>query len=133
MVKFIVPAEIEQLDKVLSFIDGMLDKSECSVKSKLQIDVAVEEIFVNIASYAYGNQKGNAEIEYQLNDNSAVITFTDSGEKYNPLERDEPDVTLSADEREIGGLGILMVRKSMDDIKYSYENGKNILTIYKSI
>ena len=133
MNKIIVPAERERLDDVLVFIEKSLDSSGCSVKSKLRLDVAVEEIFVNIACYAYGGNSGDVEIEYAVEDNSAVITFRDKGTAYNPLERDDPDVTLSAQEREIGGLGILMVKKSMDDVRYSYENGENILTIFKSL
>ena len=101
------------------------------MKAQMKIDVAVEEIFINIASYAYGNEVGNAEIILDINDSNtkATITFVDEGIPYNPLEKDDPDTTLSADERQIGGLGIFIVKKSMDSVEYKNQEGKNILTI----
>ena len=123
------------MDRVLSFIDRELEEAGCSVKTKMQIDVAVEELFVNIAKYAYAPETGNAVIGIRIEEDPLVaeITFSDSGIPYNPLEREDPDITLSAEEREIGGLGILIVKKSMDDISYHYRNGQNIVTIRKTL
>ncbi len=130
-----IEAKAENLDEVLSFINKNLKKLECPQKAQTQIDIAVEEVFVNIASYAYKNGTGNASIGVKTDSvtRSVEITFTDSGIPYNPLEKEDPDTALSAEERQIGGLGIFMVKKSMDDMRYRRENDKNILTIKKDI
>lgn len=130
-----VQATKENLLEVAAFVEGYLEQLDCSMKSMMQISVAVEEIYINIASYAYEDGPGMAEIELEHNDAEGAvdITFKDSGIPYNPLEKEDPDVTLSAEERAIGGLGIYMVKKSMDDMKYKYEDGKNILTITKKL
>ena len=103
------------------------------MKVQIQINIAVEEIFVNIAHYAYNPEVGPATIRVEiLEDPLAVsLTFIDQGTPYDPLAKEDPDVTLAADERTIGGLGIFMVKKSMDDVKYEYKEGSNILTIVK--
>lgn len=128
-------AKTENLDKVMAFVDGYLEEKGCPVKVQRQIDVAVEELFVNIASYAYNPKVGKVTIrlEEHRNPHAVSITFTDSGVPYNPLARKDPDVTLSAEERPIGGLGIYMVKKCMDGIRYDYKNGQNILKIKKEI
>ena len=129
-----VTAEISELDQVLAFADSVLDEAECPVKAQMQIDVAIEEIFVNIAHYAYPSGNGEAWISIETdNDKKSVsITFEDQGIPYDPLKNKDPDITLSAEERPIGGLGIFMVKKSMDDVSYEYSDGKNRLTIRKS-
>lgn len=127
-------ARIDNLNEVLAFIDEQLEEMNCPMKVQMQIDVAVEEIFVNIASYAYKPGTGDATITITKLDTGAVsITFEDSGIPYNPLEKEDPDITLPADERKIGGLGIYMVKKSMDKMRYEYRNRLNILTIEKKI
>jgi anti-sigma regulatory factor (Ser/Thr protein kinase) len=128
-----IEARVDRLDDVLAFIDERLDKLECSMKVKMQVDVAVEEIFVNIAHYAYEPEEGKAWIRFKGEDDGkcAVITFMDEGRPYDPLKKPDPDVTLSAEEREIGGLGIFMVKKSMDGMDYEYKDGRNVLTIRK--
>jgi len=132
--KLIVPAECEQLDRVIDFVNAILDENGCGVKHTIQLDTAVEEIFVNIASYAYIDKKGNVEIECLFGQDGCVsVIFSDSGFEYNPLTREPPDITLSAEERNIGGLGILMVKKTMDSVEYLRENEKNILKISKRI
>ena len=102
---------------------------------QMQIDVAVEEIFVNIASYAYGPETGQAEIRFrsEAETGTAEITFIDRGAPFDPLAKPDPDVTLPAEERQIGGLGIFMVKKSMDDVRYEYREAQNILTIRKKL
>ncbi|MBP3197556.1 MAG: ATP-binding protein [Butyrivibrio sp.] len=135
MEKIEVEAKIENLNDVTMFVDGMLEDKECSMKAQMQIDVAVEEIFVNIASYAYGDKTGMAEICFDFDESTrtAVLTFIDQGVKYDPLAKEDPDITLSASERQIGGLGIFMVKKSMDEMLYEYKDGCNILTLKKVI
>ncbi len=133
-----IEAKVENLEKVLAFIDEQLEKNRCPMKTQMQIDVAVEELFVNVASYAYSpDASGKVLIQFGIekdeNSKSAVITFIDNGIPYNPLSKPDPDVTLSAEERGIGGLGIYMVKKSMDSMNYAHEGGSNRLTIKKRI
>ncbi|SFP93787.1 Anti-sigma regulatory factor (Ser/Thr protein kinase) [Butyrivibrio proteoclasticus] len=130
-----IDAQVQKLDEVIGFIDAELEKAGASMKVQMQIDVAVEEIFVNIASYAYDGKGGQAEIQYDFRteDSTAVITFIDQGIYFDPLKKEDPDTGLSAEERQIGGLGIFIVKKSMDKVSYKNENGCNILTIEKVI
>ncbi len=130
-----IDAKIENLDKVLAFLDTELENIDCPMKEQMQLDVAVEEIFVNIASYAYQPGEGDALIQLEKLEgpDRIVVTFTDSGTPYDPLAKEDPDVTLSAEERQIGGLGIYMVKKSMDEMAYEYKDKKNILKIAKYI
>ena len=133
--KLDIEADVNNLDTVLAFVDEQLEKYGCSPKIQMQIDVAVEEIFVNIANYAYNPEIGLAGISVETQEEplAVTITFTDNGVPYDPLKKPDPDVTLSAEERQIGGLGIYMVKKSMDDISYEYKDGRNILTIKKNL
>ena len=128
-----IDAVVENLHEVLEFVDERLVKMNCPPAVKVQIDIAVEEIYVNIASYAYHPGKGPATIQVEVKEDplSVELTFIDHGVQYDPLKRDDPDITLSAEERGIGGLGIFMVKKSMDDVEYEYNNGRNILRIKK--
>ncbi len=128
-------ASADNLERALAFADAELEAAGCSAKTKMQIDVAVEEIFVNIANYAYAPDTGSVTVRAEtLSDPKRIrITFADGGVPYDPLSRPDPDVTLSAEERQIGGLGIFMVKKSMDDVSYEYRDGKNILTITKNL
>ncbi len=105
------------------------------MKIQMQIDVAVEEIFVNIANYAYGTGEGPATVRINVDNQNKIvdITFIDNGVPYDPLAKEDPDITLSAQERQIGGLGIFMVKKSMDDVTYEYRDGHNILTLKKGL
>ena len=114
-------------------IDQLLESMDCPMKAQVQVDVAIDEIFANIANYAYPDGNGKATIRYEplKEPNGIQLTFIDSGVPFNPLEVKEPDTTLSAEEREIGGLGIFMVRKSMDDVQYEYKDRHNILTVRK--
>ena len=128
-------ATVESLDEVLAFIDTELESVDCPMKVQMQLDIAVEEIFVNIANYAYAPGTGSVRILTDITGDSPVIsiTFIDSGVPYDPLKKEDPDITLSAEEREIGGLGIFMVKKSMDDVRYEYRDGRNMLTLIKSL
>lgn len=133
MYELTVDAKIENLDEVTSFIEQHLEEWDCAMKIMTQINIAAEEIFVNIAHYAYKNHDGKAKITITRKDNAAEITFSDNGTPYNPLEHEDPDVTLSAEEREIGGLGIYIVKKSMDSVSYEYRDNHNILVFSKNI
>ena len=123
-------ASIAKLDEVLDFIDAFLEEHDCPMKTLTQINVAAEEIFVNIAHYS-GSEK--ATITVSKSDDMAEITFTDSGRPYNPLARPDPDTTLSAEERDIGGLGVYIVKKTMDYVSYDNRDGCNIFTMRKKI
>ena len=135
MREFTVEAKLDHLDEVLAFVDSSLEEMECPIKAQMQIDVAVEEVFVNIASYAYAPGTGSAtlQVETEQDPPAAAITFIDSGIPFDPLLKPDPDVTLPAEERQIGGLGIYMVKKSMDSMEYERRDGKNILKIKKHL
>ena len=136
MVERIFPAEPEQLEPVQRFVEEQIERYDCSARVRFQLDVAVEEIFINIAKYAYRpGQAGQAAVRCCVGGDPLQVTiqFQDQGVPFNPLEKEDADITLTAQERQIGGLGILMVKKSMDAVRYSYEDGKNILTIQKNI
>ena len=128
-------AKVANLQQVLDFVDENLKSMRCPMKILMQIDVAVEEIFVNVASYAYTPNTGSVTIRMDLQEKprAVVITFIDSGIPYNPLAKEDPDVSLSAEERSIGGLGIFMVKKTMDKMEYEYTDQKNVLKMYKNI
>ena len=130
-----IDAKLSNLEKVLDFVNSHLSNVECPEKTRIQVDIAVEEIFVNIAHYAYNPEVGKATIRVEISEKPLTIslTFMDSGKPYDPLSRKDPDVSLSAEERQIGGLGIYMVKKSMDEIQYSYRNGTNMLTFKKKL
>ena len=128
-------AEVEKLSEVLSFIEHHLEEVGCTPKAQMQIAVAAEEIFVNIASYAYAPASGNATVRLEVSEDpvAVTITFMDGGKPFDPTKKDDPDLTLPAEERGIGGLGIYMTKKIMDDVKYEYRDGKNVLTLMKRV
>ena len=130
-----VPAEAAALETVNAFIQEKLESINCPKRARMQMMLAVEEIFVNISSYAYHPEVGQAEVGVDIDGDPPTVTirFLDQGRPFNPLEKPDADITLSAQEREIGGLGILLVKKIMDQVDYAYENGKNILIIKKEI
>ena len=130
-----VPAKTEYMPQVNGFIDTQLDALDCPTAAKIQIDLAVEEIFVNIASYAYGVEDGKAETRCEVQEDpvQVVIQFLDNGQPYDPLAREEADTSPEAIMGRVGGLGILLVKKTMDDVQYAYEGGRNILTIQKKL
>ena len=130
-----IEATTENLDIVQDFVSDHLKDVDCSLKARMQIEIAVEEIFTNISNYAYAPDKGNALVRVEVSGDPVcvTITFIDHGVQYDPVAKRDPDVTLSADEREIGGLGIFMTKKSMDEVAYEYRNGSNILTLKKNL
>ncbi|MBR7039500.1 MAG: ATP-binding protein [Oscillospiraceae bacterium] len=134
MEKLCIKAKLENLVDVTAFVESQLETLDLPMKTQMQIDLAVEEIFVNIANYAYSPEDGLAIIEVELTeDPRVIITFIDNGKPFDPLAKEDPDVTQTAEDRKVGGLGIFMVKKSMDDVSYEYKDGQNILRIEKRL
>ena len=133
MEKITVDAVLENLQEVIDFATEKLEARDCPMKASMQLELVIEEIFVNIANYAYHPEIGSATfcMEFEENPSAAVITFIDRGKPYNPLEKDDPDTTLDLAQREVGGLGIFLVKKNVDEITYEYSDGKNILRMKK--
>lgn len=128
-------ASDENLDAVLQFVDEQLEHAGCPIEAQRQIDIAVEEIFVNIVSYAYIPDTGNATVRLEISGDLSEVTliFMDQGIPFNPLAKEDPDIDLPANQRRIGGLGILVVKEFMDDVSYEYKDRQNILTLKKII
>ena len=135
MKEMTIEATVENIAVVTDFVNEELEMLDCPMKAQMQIDVAIDELFGNIAHYAYDPQTGPATVRVEVEDDpmAVVITFIDHGKPYDPLAQDDPDTSLSADDRPIGGLGVFLVKKTMDDISYEYRDGKNILRIKKSL
>lgn len=128
-------AKINNIPVLTDFIDQQLEALDCPMKPQMQIDVAIDEIFTNISSYAYGEGSGMATVSIDFDDATRTVTisFEDSGMPFDPLTQEEPDITLPAEQRQIGGLGIFLVKKTMDDMRYQRQGDKNVLTIEKRI
>lgn len=133
MEQLTIEATVENLQTVIDFVTERLEARDCPMKTSMQMELVIEEIFVNVSSYAYAPASGDVTIclDFTENPSSVEITFIDGGKPYNPLERDDPDTTLDIDERDIGGLGIFLVKKNVDEISYEYAEGKNILRMKK--
>ena len=129
------PAKTDALSDVISFVEETLEGFGCPMKLQTSLAVAIEEVFVNVAHYAYESGEGDVDISISFNSKTGDVTFRmrDKGIPFNPLLRPDPDVTLSLEEREIGGLGIFIAKKTMDSITYTYENEENVLTMIKKI
>lgn len=130
-----VDADTSRLSEVLSYIEKKLEGEQCPSNKLMEISVSAEEIFVNIANYAYAPGKGKAYVSADVNEETKVFTmvFSDGGKPFNPLAKPDPDITLSAEERDIGGLGIFMTKKMMDQVIYEYKDGRNVLTLRKNL
>ena len=130
-----IAATVENIETVTDFVNEQLEALDCPMKAQMQIDIAIDELFGNIAQYAYNPEVGDATVRVEVIEDplAVVITFIDKGVPYDPLAKADPNITLSAEEREIGGLGIFMVKKTMDEITYEYKDGMNILAIKKSL
>lgn len=135
MKELTIEATIENISQVTAFVDEELESAGCPIKAQMQVDIVIDELFSNIAHYAYNPETGYATVKVEVLENplSVTITFIDNGVQYDPLKKDNPDITLSAEEREIGGLGIFLVKKMMDQVLYEYKDGMNILTIQKNL
>ena len=128
-----VEAATDNLQQVIDFSTERLEAHDCSMKTVMQMELVIEELFVNVASYAYDSVAGDVTvcIDFTENPSAVEMTFIDGGKPYNPLERPDPDTTLDLEEREIGGLGIFLVKKNVDEISYEYADRKNILRVKK--
>ena len=135
MKELTIEAKVENLEAVTEFVNEELEAHDCPIKAQMQIDIAIDELFSNIAHYAYHPGVGPATVRVEVVEDpmAVVITFIDEGVPYDPLSTEDPDTSLSAEERQIGGLGIYMVKKSMDEVVYEYKEGRNILRIKKNI
>ena len=135
MKELTVGASVDNIEAVTAFVDRELEALHCPMKAQMQIDVAIDELFSNIARYAYPNEDGEATVRVEVEDDplAVIISFIDCGKPFDPLSRDDPDVTLGVDERAIGGLGIFVVKKTMDAVDYEYKDGRNILRIRKNM
>ena len=134
MKELTVEAIVEQIETVTEFVNAELEKLDCPMKARIQLDIAIDEIVSNIAYYAYGEKTGTVTVRIEaLQEETGVqLMFLDSGFPYDPLTRQDPDISAEIEERKEGGLGIFLVRKTMDDMKYEYKDGQNRLTIRKS-
>ena len=135
MKELTIAATVENIEAVTTFVNEQLESYDCPMKAQMQIDIAIDELFGNIAHYAYNPEIGQVTVRVEVVEAplSVIITFIDNGVPYDPVAKANPDITLSAEEREIGGLGIYMVKKSMDEIAYEYKDGQNILSIKKNL
>ena len=135
MKELTIAATVENIETVTDFVNEQLETLDCPIKAQMQIAIAIDELFGNIAHYAYNPEIGKATVRVEVIEDplAVTITFIDNGVPYDPLAKADPDTTLSAEERDIGGLGIYMVKKSMDDITYEYKAGQNILIIKKNL
>ena len=129
------PAKTEALSEVLGFVEETLESYACPMNIQTAVCVAIEEVFVNVAHYAYPDGEGEVTLCIGFDEQSRTITFrmADNGVPFDPLDKPDPDITLSAEERDIGGLGIFITKKTMDSLSYVYENGQNILTMVKTV
>ena len=135
MTKKTFPAKTEMLNDVLGYVEQTLESFDCPMKTQMAICVALEEVFVNVAHYAYPCGEGDMTLSIAFDEASRAVTFrmADQGVPFDPLQKPDPDITLSAEDRQIGGLGIFIAKKTMDSIQYAYENGENVLTMIKKI
>lgn len=133
MKELTLAATLENIEAVTEFVNEQLERLDCPRKAQMQIDITVDEIFSNIARYAYAPGRGDATVRVETAEDppAVIITFVDAGVPYDPLTQKDPDIGLSAEERQIGGLGIYMVKKSMDAMEYAFENGCNKLSVKK--
>ena len=128
-----VPAKLEGMDVILAFVSYLLDINGCSTKTRTQLRIAIEELYVNVTLYAYPDGDGWAEIRGSIEDGVATFTLIDSGRPFDPLAKEDPDTMLSGEDREIGGLGIFMVKNTMDEMEYEYRDGCNQLMMRKRL
>ena len=132
---FTTQARLENLDSVNDFIHAQLESFSIPTKTLNMLDLAVEELYVNICHYAYPPLVGIVEIASEVTENplKIKIRFSDEGIPFDPLKKEDPDITATAEKRKIGGLGIFLTKKIMDSVVYKHEDGKNILTIEKTL
>ena len=130
-----LPATVENIAKITAFVEGRMEEKDCPLKQIMQVSMAVDEVMANVAMYAYAPGTGDVTVAVDFDDGSRTvsITFIDRGVAFDPLAKEDPDVTLPAEQRKIGGLGIFLVKKTMDDVAYRREGDKNVLCIKKKV
>ena len=130
-----LPAAVENIGKITAFVEGKLEELDCPLKKTMEISVAVDEVIANVSMYAYTPGTGDITVRFGFDEESRTVsvTFIDSGVAFDPLQKEDQDVTLSAEERKIGGLGIFLVKKTMDEVTYQRDGDKNVLCIRKKI
>lgn len=133
MDQIIVPAQKEYLADVLGFINGEVDPFPHEASQLLRLELAVEEAFVNVANYAYPEKSGEVIVGLSISEDplTATVELTDSGTRFNPLEREDPDLSIGIEDKKPGGLGIFLIKENSDQVHYQYHEGRNILTIQK--
>ena len=129
MKELTLEATVANIEPVTEFVNGELEALDCPLRAQMHID----ELFSNIAFYAYDPETGPATVRVEVEEEplSVIITFIDHGKPYDPLAREDPDITLQAESREVGGLGVFLVKKTMDEVSYEYRDGQNVLRIKK--
>ena len=135
MPQITLPATTENIEVATDFINEILESVDCPIRTQMQLDIALDELMSNVARYAYAPQTGDITVSVEIADDPrrAVLTLTDNGVPYDPLQKEDPDITLSAEERQIGGLGIFIVKNAMDEMRYCYKDNQNIVTIIKNL
>ena len=135
MKELTIEAAVENIEIVTDFVTAELEKLDCPMKAETQIAIAIDELFGNIARYAYSPDIGKATVRFEVEEDplAVIITFIDNGVPFNPLEQAEPDTHLSAQERQIGGLGIHLIKETMDEVEYAHEEGRNVLKMQKKL
>ena len=135
MKELTVAAVHDNIERVTNFVNAELEEFNCPSKARIQLDVAIDELFSNIANYAYRPEVGPATVRIEVTEDplAVLLSFIDNGRAYDPLAAEDPNTTLSAEERPIGGLGVFLVKKTMDEITYEYKGGMNILKVKKHI
>ncbi len=135
MYKWTLYATIENVETITGLIDEKLEEAGASMKAEMQINIVIDEIFSNIAKYGYASGKGDATVTLDILHDPlrAEITFINSGEPYDPLAQEDPDIHAALDDRPMGGLGILIIKKTMDDVSYEYKDKQNVLTVVKTL
>ncbi len=133
IIEKLFPADIAELETVTAYLEEELEKIDCPSKIVIQLSMVLEEIFVNIAHYAYPGIRGIVRIATYRENDGIVIRFTDTGIPFNPLDVADPDIKSAPEERDLGGLGIYLIKKTTDDVQYEYKNGQNILKVYKKL
>jgi serine/threonine-protein kinase RsbW len=126
----VVPAKLENLEALVAHIAGSAEEAGFDPKRISEMQIAAEEALVNVMNYAYGSEAGDVRVVCgPTGDNRFIIEIADSGTPFDPLSVAEPDTSADVSERRIGGLGILLIRKLMDEVRYRREDGKNVLPL----
>ena len=126
--------DIQEVPQLAAFIDEVAEACGIDMATAMSLNLAMEEAVVNVMNYAYpAGTVGNVDIDAEFDDGKLTFILSDSGTPFDPTQAGEPDLTLGAEDRPIGGLGIFLVRQIMDSVEYRYSDGKNILTLTKNI